>query len=194
MGFEVAMRPDPAVFLVGPSQGEDPEHWARGARAAIASDFGLTKSRADRKYGKYLDRLLGIVVARSSMCDCLMLRFRNRGDLPIPVAIDVVEIPEDQADAWLESVRGLPEEVDRAGAISVEPVEGTGWVRVIYYEEFEDTSLLGTIRYYQRFPAAAAGAYIRASSIDPLMVADVAEDLDGFVRTFTIFPETGGPV
>ncbi len=192
---DVVIEADPAVWLRGPAQdSDDPGNaeWVSSAMYAIATDFDLENAKGGADYREYVHQVL-IVFSRwrPEAAAATFLRFRFLGDAPVPIALelyDAAEVAEISAAHEVDFAESnlQAEAESTAGEPSREPVDGTGWERLVYWVVEDGGQVASRVRYVRTYPTSSVVIIVRFSGGDPGRTIEVLADVDDLVRATTV--------
>lgn len=178
---ELVYDPDPAIWLVGPTENRPAEQWLPGAVAALVGDWQLTRHDEQRFVQAVLARFAADTPSPLSE---RLLRWPTIGEDPFPVFLGMVERehwPEEELDAFL---RGVGEGVVEPPLVTeVEAPEDVRIRRALVYSTDGSPAVVAAVRYVVDSGAASVLAMMHASTVEPGRLVEALDDLDDLART-----------
>ena len=177
--------PDPAVWLVGPTEARPVEQWIPAATEVMVEVFGFTDAQRNAR------ELVGEVLAATARAHpsglaYYVLRWPSPGEVPLPLFIGMVPRDEvDEADTtWLEAEDGLLVEKPVVDELVAPP--GTTVRRSLPYSLSEDRTIVVGARYVVDTGHPDVFVFAHTASGEPRAVLEAQEDIEKFLATVRV--------
>jgi hypothetical protein len=176
-------EPDPAVWLVGPTEDRSGDDWMDPAVDVTARRLGID----DEKGRAYVASALATCIRDvPGALPYRLIRWRSRDDIPLPVFLGMVYRDEFAAagSAFLEYADQPV--VEKPIVETLTAPEGRNVRRCLGYTSGEDSGLAVGLRYVVDSGSPELVALMQAASDVPAALLEALSDIDDLATTVTI--------
>lgn len=185
---ELVYDPDPAVWLVGPTDERPPGVWLPGAVDVMCRDFEIDDEDGTAFVTRVLEAFSG---EGDPVLSERLLRWRHPMDDPFPVELGMVarhDWSDDELDQYVGCV-----DLPVVEPTMVETVEGGRGPRIrrgLAYS-LQDDILVVSVRYVIEASSASLVALLHTASDVPAQIVEALDDLDDLARVVDVRGEVG---